>query len=262
MLSAPGPLAKLGVGQELRGALLKLAAAMPSSRRIDEARVRQRISLDSAWWFHGDEPLTHLQTIYDALWEDRRLRLTYLRRFEPRGEMKVQCVVEPYGLVAKASVWHLVAARLDDRADGGSSGRGERPVAKLSVYEVSLVLDASPLDERFDRPAEFDLTNWWSAWCAARQESSVGYPVKVRVAHDLIPELARHFGEQVRDEANAAERDERGWVTLDLYFQGLEAARGRLLAFGGAIEVLEPLALRLSLADFAEQTLARYRNPS
>jgi hypothetical protein len=47
-------------------------------------------------------------------------------------------------------------------------------------------------------------------------------------------------------------------VTLVLTFAGLEAARSRLLVFGGAIEVLEPLALRLSLADFAAQAVARY----
>jgi len=256
MLSIPAPLARLGVGQELRAAMLKLAAAVPSARRSDEARVRQRIHLDSAWWFQGEEPLPYLQAIYRALWEDRRLRLTYLRRFEPRGELKVHHVVDPYGLVAKASVWYLVAAR---GRDGPTDARANSRAAGPHVYEVSLVLDASLLDEGFDRPAEFDLAAWWSAWCAERERSHAGYVVKLRVAPELIPELARHFGAQVQAAAALAEPDEDGWVTLVLPFAGLEAARGRLLAFGGAVEVLEPRALRLSLADFAAQAVARYQ---
>jgi hypothetical protein len=171
MLSIPTPLARLGVGQELRGALLKLAAAAPAARQVDEARVRQRIHLDSAWWFQGDQSLPHIQTIYQAVWEDRRLRLTYLRRFEPRGELRVEHVVEPYGLVAKASVWYLVAARgLGARADG----HADSP-AGPHVYEVSLVLDAGPLDDRFERPPGFDLAAWWSAWCAERERAHAGY---------------------------------------------------------------------------------------
>ncbi len=50
MLSIPAPLAELGVDQELKAALLKLSAALPDSRRLDEAQVRQRIHLDSAGW--------------------------------------------------------------------------------------------------------------------------------------------------------------------------------------------------------------------
>ena len=38
----------------------------------------------------------------------------------------------------------------------------------------------------------------------------------------------------------------------------LPAARGRILAMGRAIEVIEPEALRCSVVDFARQTLSRY----
>jgi len=64
------------VSQELRTALLKLSAALPDTRRGDEKRTRQRIHLDSTWWFQPEEPVPHLQTIYQAVWEDRKLHLT------------------------------------------------------------------------------------------------------------------------------------------------------------------------------------------
>src|SRR5512136_703550 len=55
MLSIPAPLDQLGVSQELRTALLKLSAALPDTRRGDEERTRQRIHLDSTWWFQPEE---------------------------------------------------------------------------------------------------------------------------------------------------------------------------------------------------------------
>ena len=42
MLNIPAPLADLGIRQEARTALLKIAAALPGDHREDERRVRQR----------------------------------------------------------------------------------------------------------------------------------------------------------------------------------------------------------------------------
>ena len=47
-LSIPRPLADLGVGDMLRSALRKLAAALPETRRPDEAHMRERFILDMA----------------------------------------------------------------------------------------------------------------------------------------------------------------------------------------------------------------------
>ena len=48
-------------------------------------------------------------------------------------------------------------------------------------------------------------------------------------------------------------------LRLRLPFASLPDARSRLLGFGGALEVLEPLPLRQSLADFAAQIVARHK---
>jgi predicted DNA-binding transcriptional regulator YafY len=45
---------------------------------------------------------------------------------------------------------------------------------------------------------------------------------------------------------------------VGIAFDDFEQARALLLACGGAVEVLEPLALRLSIADYAEQIAQRY----
>lgn len=56
MLSVPASLDELGVSQELRAALRKLAASLPTAQRQDEEIVRQRIYLDWTDWPRGESP--------------------------------------------------------------------------------------------------------------------------------------------------------------------------------------------------------------
>jgi predicted DNA-binding transcriptional regulator YafY len=239
MLSIPAPLAELGVDRELRAALLKLAAALPDARRHDEARARQRIHLDSEGWFETREPVPHLQTIQQALWQDHKLGITYRLPFEAQAEW----LIEPYGLVAKGDTWHLVCVR-----DG-----------HMRVYRVSRVLDAAVMPETFERPASFNLAAFWRDWCAQVEENRPHYPVTVRVAPDLTPWLPYFFGDPIRDQiAGAGPPDAEGWITLTLSFETMEDARERILGFGRAMEVLSPQALRNTVFDYATQIVSLY----
>ena len=239
MLSIPAPLAELGVDQELKAALLKLSAALPATRRGVEERVRQRIHLDSVGWFEAREPVPHLRTIQQALWQDRKLKIVYQLRFDARAGW----TVEPYGLVAKANVWHLVCRR-----------RGA-----IHVYRVSRVLDASLLEDGCERPAGFDLAAFWQDWCAAAEENRPTYPVTVRVLPEFVRWLPYFFGETMGEgDALTEPPDAEGPVTATLQFESLEDARGRILACGRGVEVLAPIALRHSVLDHALQTASLY----
>lgn len=243
MVSIPAPLTMLGVSDELRSAMRKISASMSESRRAAELHAQQRIYLDAAWWFQSEERVPHLQAIYQAVRQDRQIRIHYLRIFEPRGEVQGEHVLEPYGLVAKASVWYLVAAQ----------------AGQPRVYRVAQVVAVDVLEAEVVRPVDFDLAAFWRRWCDDVERSRSDYPVTVRVAPALIPMLARRFGEWVRTAAERTPPDAEGWLTLQLSFERLEEARVRLLGFGGAIEVLAPIQLRRSLADFAAQIVRRYQ---
>jgi predicted DNA-binding transcriptional regulator YafY len=234
MLSVPAPLERLGVSQELRSALLKLSAALPGERRANETLVQQRFLLDWAW-FHTDEPVPNLNVLQQGVWQNRRVILSYLLPFGVAVEAQA---VDPYGLVAKAGAWFLVAARAG------------YPV----VYRVSSLLEARLSDETFERRPDFDLAAFWRAWCLGYEQERESYPVLVRVSPRIRPLLRLYFG-QVELPAPAA-GDE--WQTITLRFESLEAARGKLLAAGRAVEVLEPEALRCSLVDFAQQIVEFY----
>lgn len=237
MLSIPEPLAELGIGRELKSALLKVTAALPMARGSGGAQMRQRFYLDSSGWEPDSSP--HVQTLYHAVWQDRKLFLVYRI---PSG-VEAERLVEPYGLVAKAGMWYLVY---------GWWGR-------VRVQRVVELLDVRLSDEAFERPTDFDLEVFWRRWCLEQTKTRSLYPVTVRAAPQLLPVLARLFGAGIQAQSSeAGPPDSEGWVTLTLGFDSLEAARDRLLGFGRAIEVLEPRSLRRSLWDFAEQIRAVY----
>ncbi len=239
MLSIPAPLAELGIGGELKAALLKLSAALPASRRNDELQARQRFHLDPTGWSEGAEPAPHLRTLHQAVWQDRILEITYRLPFEAQARWQV----EPYGLVAKASTWHLVCRR----------------AGHMRVLQASRVMDACLGEGTFSRLPSFDLAAFWREWCAEVAENRANYRATVRVAPQLAPWLPYYFGEQIRDKVDrAGTADLEGWIRLTLPFESLEQARDRLLALGGAVEVLAPRALRASVADYATQAAARY----
>lgn len=241
MLSIPAPLADLGLDDEFKGALRKLIAALPAQLSADQALVRQRIHLDFAQWSPTVERVPHLQTLHQAVWEDRRVHLTYRRSF-PLADEADGCI-EPYGLVAKAGTWYVIAAHL----------------GHVNPYRVSRITHAALTDEHFDRPAEFDLVAYWRQWCQTTEHNRPSYPVRLRVSPDLLPLLPIYFGDQVLDQIVQTDPpDAEGWVTLTLTFEYLETARHRILGLGRAVEVLAPEALRLSVIDFAQQIVDFY----
>lgn len=149
----------------------------------------------------------------------------------------------PYGLVAKAGVWYLVYCR---------KGR-------IKVREVAHIQRAVLTEHRFERPGDFNLAAFWERWCAETEAQRPTYPVTVRVSAELVPHLPSYLGERVRV-APSEETfvDKETWTVITLTFESLEEARGRLLALGRAVEVLEPEPLRLSLIDFARQIVDFY----
>ncbi len=239
MLSIPAPLAELGVSRELKAALLKLSAALPAARQGDEARVRRRFYLDAGGWEQTTGATPHLRVLHEAVWEDRCVWLTYRPVFA--GE--IEQLVEPYGLVAKAGEWYLVFSY------------SERTRARRVVE----LMDVRPTGERFARPVDFDLEAFWHAWCAEWAEGRVQFRVRVRVLFQALRWLPLYLGSGAREaQAYAGPPDAEGWCEIEIPFPDFETARARLLGLGGAVEVVEPDALRLSMQDYAQEIVARY----
>lgn len=238
---ATDPLADLGMGKALDGALLKLSAAIPAMHRQQATQARQRIHLDAAGWSHFEDVSPFLPTIQNALWNNRRLRLSYRRGDGARSER----VVDPYGLVAKANIWYLV----------GATEHG------LRVFRVARILNLALLDETFVYPVDFDLPAYWAANCAQFEASLSAYPVTLRVAPDVVPFLAQFLGERIYTLAEQTDTtDAEGWVTLPLVFDSADAARSFALNAGASVEILEPQELREQVVTQAAHIVAFYEH--
>jgi len=241
MLSIPGAMTQLGVDRALRGALLKLTAALPHECLDNERWVRQRILLDWSARSQPPEPLPNLHTVRRAVWESRRLWLRYRLDHGPYH----QCFerrVDPYGLVAKSGTWYLVCS-----ADG-----------RMRTYDVSDLLETRLTPEHFTRPEDFVLSRFWRKWCDEFARPP-GYQVKMRITAELLTELPQHIGQGVRTRtAPMHPPDDQGWITLDLHFHTFREARTCILGLGRAVEVLQPEPLRESVRDFARRIVDLY----
>lgn len=245
---AAGPLADLGIGEARDRALIKLFAALPAAQRRAAERVRERVLLDASRWQATEEAVPHLATIQEALFADRVLRLTYQR---DDGELRERRLA-PLGLVAKASVWYLVAGVAE-------TGEGDDP----RTFRVSRIRRAEMTDEPARRPDRFDLAAFWSDRSAAFVRGLLRFPVTLRVAPELVPDLPRIIGEWVRDglddAVTDAVTDAAGWRILAVTFDSPEAARTMLLGLGDRAEALSPPELRRDVVDRAAALLAFYR---
>jgi predicted DNA-binding transcriptional regulator YafY len=232
-------LADLKLDRASDAAHVKLLAALPASARDAAEYARRRIHVDVAGWGSSAEPLPHLHTIQEAVWRGRRLLLAYGSDCDggaPEGR-----TVDPLGLVAKGSVWYLVA----------------RAGTDVRSYRVSRVASASLTDEPAERPEGFDLAAFWAGSVARFREEMPRFHATFR-AHRSVLHLLHYAGRFSRLE-EATEPDAAGWATVRMRFQFEEDACALALGFGTRLEVVEPDGLRDKILKLAEEVVDFYR---
>src|SRR5438876_387776 len=229
-------LADLGLQKASDAALIKLLAAIPSISRRNAEYVRQRIYIDAtSWHITGDDDISSLSILQEALWHERKLLLTY-----QRGDTTVEREVDPLGLIAKGSTWYLVAAIEHD----------------VRTYRVSRIKYTALLEEACVRPPDFDLATYWTQSSSRFMAAMPRYPVSVRAAPEVLERISR-AGRYARIEHMDAP-DKDGWIRLDLLFEMEEAACGYILSFGTQVEILEPVTLRAKVIQLAENISTFY----
>jgi len=238
MFTVPGLLADLGADKASQAALLKLTAALPAPFRPDVDKVRERILLDTAVWFQPEEPTPYLALVQEAVWSDRRLRMTYRR-----GDGQwVKRLVDPYALVAKANVWYMVAGMYHN----------------FYTFRISRIQEAELSDSVFERPSAFSLSDFWQTWCTRFEKGMARYEVTLRVSPGGVPLVVRAFGEGVVQLLTAAPIGADGWVEISLPFASMEEACRQLIGLGTAVHVTAPAELRQHLHAKALEVAAAY----
>ena len=235
----PGPVAQLGLSEVLAAARLKLIAALPANMQPSAERIASRFHLDPVAWFHGADPLPSLQTVAQAVWSERILKLRYRNSGEVYGRK-----LAPLGLVLKGGVWYLVA----------QSGKSVR------TYRVAQILDADVTDETFTRPTAFDLAAHWEKSSRAYEAGLFREEADVRLSPRGLSRLEA-LGSHVMAAADDTARkpDRYGWVRCTLPLESIDYGVRELLRLGEEVEVIGPLALREKMASTLAAMSRRYR---
>jgi predicted DNA-binding transcriptional regulator YafY len=240
----PGPAAALGLGTVVAAARLKVMAALPPELRARAGRVAERFHLDAPGWFQPSEELPYLETLAAAVWDSRRIRITY-RRGERGGP--VERLLEPLGLVLKGGLWYLVA----------------RAATNLRTYRVSRISEVETLDDRFERPEGFDLADHWERSTIAYERDVERVEITVRMAAERLDDFAAMSDSRVMAAAQRLpDPDEPGTIRLRVAFDWADEAIGAVLRLGAGIEVVEPDWLRQSVLESARAIVARYAEAS
>jgi predicted DNA-binding transcriptional regulator YafY len=239
----PGPAAELGLGALVSAAGLKLAAALPPSLRESAHRVRDRFHLDAPGWYSRGDASRYLAAVADAVWQQQRIRVRYRRWKAPTD---VTRDLAPLGLVVKAGTWYLVAT-VDD-------------AGPPRTYKVNQVLDLELTDDRFERPAGFDLADYWAEYLTQFRARLHQGEAVIRLSPLGLERLTDLVGEDVRAAVRrtGSAPDPYGWVTATVPIESLTHAEGQFLRFGADVEVVEPVALRSRLRATAQALAERY----
>jgi predicted DNA-binding transcriptional regulator YafY len=234
----PGPAAELGLGTVVASSRLKVLAALPTELRGRATRLLERFHLDATGWFRAGDTVPYLAAIAECVWDGVAIDLSY-----DRGDRIVVRRVSPLGIVLKAGAWYLVAAH----------------EGQLRTYRVSRVRDVVATDERITRPDGFDLSTYWTESIAAYERDAPRIDVTIRARRgaarwleDVIDSPVLASGIELPDP------EPETWRTIRLTLDWPREVAGRLLALGGAVEVLDPPELRAEIANLAAEAAAVY----
>jgi predicted DNA-binding transcriptional regulator YafY len=140
LLTAPGPLDSLEIGQKMRSALRKLAASLPGYLETP-GKSSPRVHLDWTAW--GAHPTSgeQLGVLYRAIQRKERVILAY----RMWSGIEIEQPANPLGLVAKTGNWYLAWEN----------------ARKLRWQRVNELRRVTPSGQYFDLPPEFNLASAW-----------------------------------------------------------------------------------------------------
>lgn len=222
----PQAAADLGLAPQLQDAELKLLSALPEAWRGPARDVRERLHLDPVDWYRELTPPRHLQAVSQAVWSNMQLALRYAS-WKKTGDV----VVHPLGLVLKAGIWYLVAAR-----------KGQP-----RTYRVDQIEAARMLGEPCARPKKFDLAAHW-------RESVARFERELFAGHAEVAATARGLA-QLRQQSAAVSKALRDVqppadgerVIANIPVETDEQAAALLLRMAPDVQVRGPRSLRTAV---------------
>jgi predicted DNA-binding transcriptional regulator YafY len=224
------------VTPEAKAALRKLVQALPETFRAEAEAAAAAVVLDPARWGATTAPRPpHLDALQHAVVAGVQVRLGYADRERNTTER----IVHPLGLVAKSSVWYLLA----DTEAG------------MRTFRVGRVRSVEPTGDPVVKPEGFDLEEAWQSVVEAVDDMRTAFRATVLARPEAVGWLRGQFGS--RAVVGEARDDDRVEVEIGGWSAG--ALAHDLAAFGDHVEVVAPQEVRDQLAELGAALVARYR---
>jgi predicted DNA-binding transcriptional regulator YafY len=255
-----GPAADLGLAPQARSARLKVMASLPEQWRGNAERIASRFHLDPIDWYREPDAMPHLALVATAVWEQRQLAIAYESWKTDAGAVDSRLrgndgggpgqdgaklrIVHPLGLVLKAGVWYLVAAR----------------EGQPRTYRVSNILRAELQEAKAVRPRRFDLPAYWRTSVQRFEQEIYTGEAQVAATAEGLRQLRRIGAAHARAVAGATTgRGKDGRSRLHVPIESVAHATGQLLRLAPEVEVLGPPVLREAMRRKVAEAAALYR---
>lgn len=223
----------------VKAAFRKLLRALPEPLRERAEAASGAMVIDSVPWDRrGDgtrvPPL--LDDVQRAVVDGEQIRLGY----EARDGTSTDRVVHPLGVVAKGSVWYLIA----ETAAGMRTFRVDRMTAVESTGDPVV------------KPPDFDLAATWRE--TADRIDEMRLPVTVEAIADAhaVRLLRMIFGGRLA--IGGTHPGSNGRVVVQLRGHSIRGLASEIAGFGAMVQVIEPNELRLVLAAVGHELVATY----
>jgi len=240
LMAQPRLLGNPRLAAAAESALNKFMAALPWPMREQAAAIRERLHIDPAGWWKTGEDLSMLPVVQDAVARERQLAFDYVRGDGQRSAR----TVDPLGLVSKGTTWYLVAR--------GATG--------LRTFRVSRMSSATVLASGFERPAKFDLGDYWKRTTSELEGRRRRFSVTLAMAPDAAQTLAMRCPTAPVPPPHGCKQIPEGWLTLRAEFDDEPFARFVVLGLGSRAQALEPAEFRRAILSEAREVARQERN--
>lgn len=225
----------LGWGQAWRESQRKLRAAVPTRFASGVEQLRQRLLIDSRWWWHeAREP--NLESLQAAVWEDRVIEADYESWEGTAKPVRLQA----YGLVAKAGLWYFVGRRRQE----------------WRTYRVSRFANVRA-QEAFARDPQFDLALWWPAHTAEFADEMAGFRFSLGLPQDQLRYL-RGIAPGRVEVLGPWERP--GWIKAQVALDSSHYAELVVIGLGSQCVILDMPQLAQAVVQRCQDALAAHQH--
>ena len=225
MLSGIGSaLDDLGLTDALSQTERKLMAALPKATRDKAVLVADRFHLDPFSWYRKKERAPYVIAIAKAVWADQRISIHYESWKGP-----IERDLDAIAVVLKAGDWYLI-------------GRAQ----SMRVYKIANMQSVSLLGSKFDRPTDFDVSQFWDEWITSFEVHIRGNRARLRVTQkgqNLLKDMGRFAI------ASYPVPDQPDVTDIDLAVEGEANTVRQILYLGVEAEVIAPETLRLAVQN-------------